>query len=592
MNKVITTTRAGGGTGKVESFTYYSNGLLQTKTDRNGDTTSYTYDSHSRLTLQTVGTISISYTYDNNGNVLTMIDGTGTTTYTYDNFNRVTSKTVPVFGQSIYEYDITANMDVGCTAQKITDPKGNITTNVFDRDGRLKQVIANSQTTVYNYYDNGSLQNVVYASGVREEYTYYDDNTLHTLINKNANGTTIDTYFYNYDNANNLAVKADSKGTTSYLYDKLNRLSTIIESNTKLTIYTYDAAGNRATVTISQIGTDTSTTTYGYDNQNRLTDTVTKVNNVTTKSVAYAYDNNGNQLTKTTTAYINGVPQAPIVDQTNTYDKLNQMTQTATSSGYTVINVYNGDGQRVQKTVNGTATNYLYDENDKVVLETNASNTQTAQNIYGLNLISRKVGVDTLYYLYNGHADVVELLDTSGTIVVTYYYDAFGNIIDQTGTANNNIMYAGYQYDPQTGLYYLNSRMYDPVTARFIQEDTYTGQNNDPLSLNRYTYCHNEPLRYSDPSGNYSVIDSTHVRVDSSADTLWKVASVYSGNGNNWTKIKYPRSKPEYVQKGDIYDNHQIISTIFRQKSVHTPSTNAHPLTLNITAKLYQYLSY
>jgi len=67
---------------------------------------------------------------------------------------------------------------------------------------------------------------------------------------------------------------------------------------------------------------------------------------------------------------------------------------------------------------------------------------------------------------------------------------------------NNNITYAGYQYDKETGLYYLNARMYDPVTARFLQEDTYTGDPSDPLSLNLYTYCHNEPIMYTDPTGH------------------------------------------------------------------------------------------
>ena len=49
--------------------------------------------------------------------------------------------------------------------------------------------------------------------------------------------------------------------------------------------------------------------------------------------------------------------------------------------------------------------------------------------------------------------------------------------------------------------------MYDPATARFLQEDTYTGDRTDPLSLNLYTYCHNEPLMYSDPTGHREVTE-------------------------------------------------------------------------------------
>ena len=84
------------------------------------------------------------------------------------------------------------------------------------------------------------------------------------------------------------------------------------------------------------------------------------------------------------------------------------------------------------------------------------------------------------------------------------YSTPFGNILESTGDVNNNITYAGYQYDPeteiiengkvvQTGLYYLNSRMYDPNIARFLQEDTYRGSIHDLLSLNLYSYGANNP---------------------------------------------------------------------------------------------------
>jgi len=66
----------------------------------------------------------------------------------------------------------------------------------------------------------------------------------------------------------------------------------------------------------------------------------------------------------------------------------------------------------------------------------------------------------------------------------------------------NNIKYAGYIYDGETGLYYLNARFYDPETARFIQQDSYSGNILDPLSLNLYTYGHNNPISYYDPTGH------------------------------------------------------------------------------------------
>jgi RHS repeat-associated protein len=141
------------------------------------------------------------------------------------------------------------------------------------------------------------------------------------------------------------------------------------------------------------------------------------------------------------------------------------------------------------------------------VLELDSTGNQTGRNVYGTNLLMRAADGTTYYYMYNGHADATALLKPDGTIAATYYYDAFGNITDTTGVASNTITFAGYQYDKETGLYYLNARMYDPKTARFLQEDTYTGDRNDPLSLNLYVYCHNEPLMYSDPTGHSWISD-------------------------------------------------------------------------------------
>lgn len=151
-----------------------------------------------------------------------------------------------------------------------------------------------------------------------------------------------------------------------------------------------------------------------------------------------------------------------------------------------------------QKTLNvdGTVTRYLY-EYDKVILEVDDKGRQTARNVYGTNLISRKVETETLFYLYNGHADVTALVDSTGTVQASYYYDAFGTPIAELTNENgknNLIRYAGYHYDDETGLYYLNARYYDSTIARFLSEDTYRGSVADPLSLNLYTYCHNEPV--------------------------------------------------------------------------------------------------
>ena len=156
--------------------------------------------------------------------------------------------------------------------------------------------------------------------------------------------------------------------------------------------------------------------------------------------------------------------------------------------------------------MDGQTLRYLY-EYDKIILETNGAGNETAHNVYGTNLVSRTAAGETLYYMYNGHGDVTALLDNAGIIRAGYYYDAFGSVLEHTGT-DSSITYAGYQYDKETGLYYLNSRMYDPGIARFLQEDAFRGSKSDPLSLNLYTYCANNPIIYCDLSG-YSPVTVT-----------------------------------------------------------------------------------
>ena len=188
-----------------------------------------------------------------------------------------------------------------------------------------------------------------------------------------------------------------------------------------------------------------------------------------------------------------------------TYDGFNRLVSYRsgdTSAAYT----YDAGDYRVAKQTTGSAgegyTRYFY-EGSRVVLEADADGAITAHNTYSINLASRAAGEEAYYYFYNAHGDVVGLSGAGGGEVVRYRYDAFGTPVSVEGDADNSITYAGYQYDEESGLYYLNARYYDSMTARFLTEDTYGGRAGDPLSLHRYTYCANNPLRYTDPSGHF-----------------------------------------------------------------------------------------
>ena len=503
-----------------ETYTYYGDGLLKTKVDRNGVAAEYIYDIFGRKIEEKVGDSVVKYTYDNNNNILTITNSEGTTTRTYDELNRVTSKTVPYIGKTTYDYDVTEgieNLEDGFYGEITIDPKGNKVIKIYDKVGRLAEVRAGEDITKYSYYDNGSLQKVTLSNGYSEEYTYNEDNTLKLLENKNAEGTVIESFSYTYDGAKNILTKIDCKGTTTYAYDSLNRLWKVTEPTGKVTSYLYDEAGNRASETVTE-DSKTTLNTYSYDGRNRLITITTEVDGATTEVVDYTYDNNGNQLSKVETTYVDGTITYEGIT-TYSYDVYNQLIEINTANGVHETYTYNSEGYRDSKTSNDKVIRYLY-EGDKVILEVDGENSEKARSVYGNKLISRTINGENLYYLYNGHGDVTKLVNGEGKEVASYYYDAFGEIVESSGEADNPIRYAGYQYDEATGLYYLNARMYDPTVARFLQEDTYTGDVKDPLSLNLYTYCHNNPLIYDDLTG-HSIKDIWN-NVKDTAKAGWK----------------------------------------------------------------------
>jgi len=419
-----------------------------------------------------------------------MTDATGTTERDYDELGRCIEKTVPTIGKSTYQYDITEGVATGAVAEKTIDPKGNVTIKEYDKAGRLAKVSANSKDTTYEYYDNGAAKSITRSSGVKTSFTYTKTDRLETL-KTTKNDALVEEFSYKYDFNGNMTEKIDRKGTTSYNYDALNRLEKVTETGNKITSYTYDKAGNRLTQTANG-----KTTTYTYDNRNRLTATTDG-----TDTYKFEYDNNGNQLKQKKVA---GSNETVLLE--NIYDEFNQAIETR-ADGKVIKNTYNGDGLRVVKDVNGTKTNYLY-EGMQVVLETDSSNNETARNVHGNQLISRTAAGKTYDYAYNGMAEITGLIDENGNFANRYYYDAFGNQTERTGSVVNPYSYKSYQYDDETELYYLNSRYYDPETARFLTEDTVRGDVKDPLSLNLYTYCKNEPLMNYDPDGHASINNS------------------------------------------------------------------------------------
>jgi len=184
---------------------------------------------------------------------------------------------------------------------------------------------------------------------------------------------------------------------------------------------------------------------------------------------------------------------------------------TAVKLGNTTINTntYRADGQRISKVEGGVTTYYIY-SGGSVLYTTDAQGKRTTTNFYapGGGIIASRRYSGTQAGKYISYAKDIRtstsaVLNDAGTYLFSYDYSDFGETTrngDQAVT--NEIAYTGGVYDKSTALYYLNARYYNPLDARFMTQDTYRGENNDPATLHLYAYCAGNPIGFTDPSGH------------------------------------------------------------------------------------------
>jgi RHS repeat-associated protein len=319
---------------------------------------------------------------------------------------------------------------------------------------------------------------------------------------------------YNYYLNGNIDIENDSiNGITTYKYDGLNRLSHEIQPGGTTINYTFDDYNNRKSMIVS--GSDNDfTTIYNYDKNNRLITEDNSINGVTN----YGYDNNGNQISKDNDIY--------------TYDGFNRLIN-INQSEHTIGYTYNSNGLRTSKTVDGLKTSYIWD-GQNISMEFTEDDEQ--KYIRGINLISSQNGENEKFYLYNAHGDVVQLLGADENDIIQYDYDSFGNQKNIDSIDTNPFRYSGEYFDKETGTIYLRARYYNPNNGRFITEDSYRGDSADPLSLNLYTYCFNNPIYYIDPSGH------------NPASMAWEYAQYYGPQAWNEIQYAYNMYGPQVLQ--------------------------------------------
>jgi RHS repeat-associated protein len=255
--------------------------------------------------------------------------------------------------------------------------------------------------------------------------------------------------------------------------------------------------GNRKIKT-EIVNGNTTTTSSEYDASDRLLNE--KVNQQVV--VSYSHDNQGSTLTKTE----NGVT----TEYTWDYENRLIAAKVRDAGGATQQQMqyrYNDNGIRVVSTVDGVETRYLIDANRpyaQVLEEYSANGAVQVSYVYGNRLISEKQGGGRTFYHVDGLGSTRSLSDTTGNVVSTYNYEAFGELLNSTGGVSNKYLFAGEQYDSNLGDYYLRQRYYDTQAGRFSRSDTYEGRLGEPLTLHKYIYTHDNPVNGTDPSGLFT----------------------------------------------------------------------------------------
>ena len=476
----------------------------------------------------------------------------------YDDFNRVTGV---VYGEETaprYEYDYNAKGQVARIRDNLLNRTTQSEYDLANRPVRVKTAEAGQHVyTGQVAYDNvyGNLSEFTEKVGEnRQEFGTkfgYDDENRPTSLTYSASGkeigqstTTIDklnrTTFsavklgsktftseyhfaaggygtgsvtnlvasitqpgcncgYGYDDNGNIASATLNGKWTGYTYDALGQLVRVNDrsdtragDNGSTWVYEYDCGGNilgkKLYPYANTSGEPLQTTRFTYDNAN-WKDQLTAVDGVT-----ITYDAIGNPLNDGTWTY--------------TWENGRQLARMQ-SANVDAKFVYNENGLRVQKIINGVVTDYV---------------------LHGKNVVHMTRGADELHFfydaqnrpavvVYNGTAyayvknlqgDVITILDGAGNVVVSYVYDAWGMPIGKSGTLAetlgtlNPFRYRGYVFDEETGLYYLRSRYYHASISRFLCIDRWLGGTSDGiLSHNPLCYCKNSPVMNADADGQF-----------------------------------------------------------------------------------------
>ena len=349
-------------------------------------------------------------------------------------------------------------------------------------------------------------------------------------------------------------VQGIKEGTTTAL------VGTITE-NGKETAYTYDGRGNILEICTKELDTGkvTDHMLYTYTGMNQV---IREEDAVRGRTFTYAYDLGGNLLENKKYDQVNGVEELRGTDtytynsdwkdqltsfngKAITYDAMGnplsymgmsltwekgRQLKTLKKSGTLSQYVYDNDGRRIQKTVGDKVTRFYLD-GDKIIAQKEEGG-ERMDFLYDEKGTPFAFEYQEKMYFYqtNLQGDIIGIVDSKGSQVVVYRYDAWGEVLVSSDASGfglaqiNPLRYRGYYYDQETGLYYLQTRYYDPKVRRFLNADDASVLTKDPEQLtekNLYAYCDDNPVMYRDDTGMFDIVSGIFGAVTNVATTYF-----------------------------------------------------------------------
>ena len=548
---------------KSSSNPYYD---LASSTYGNGDTVSYTYDPEGKPVQKTYasGTSSktVSYIYDNEGRIgLTRDSESGIESrYLYDLSGRLVSAVdtakdasgnITRYQKTVYAFDERDNIS------SVTDTVGSSTTSTvytWDSDNRPLTAAVETYIGVHDSYDSfGRLSSRDFMYGdeaaLTTDISYYNPTSSTTSYLPEIYQTELTRdvgkgYRYEYDlygniqkiwNHRNYAADTYLAG---YHYDKLGQLvrEDSATENCSYT-YTYDQRGNLIQknkyaltpydTAITSASSAVSSVTYSYQSSGWRDILIGKsvTEGGVTQSTVYTNDQIGSRTSDGTWSYSwkNG-------------RQLSSMSTAGSSIAYT----YGADGLRLTKSVStggaAIATEYYYRDSLLVGMKSGSDRLHFYYDGSGSPFMFTVNGGLPYYYVKNAQGDIVAISNFDGYIEVHYSYDAWGRLLGITGESAadigqlNPLRYRGYVYDPETGLYYLQSRYYDPEMGRFVNADVGVFSNQMLQGFNVFQYCKNNPINMLDSNG----FDAIWIQEAKSASGLGHSGLLVQDENEDW----------------------------------------------------------